>query len=168
MSTTPEQQDQQQPPIPPPDEKEDGWIGFDLDGTLAYHDPDEFDPYIVGEPVPLMLQTAKWHLDHGDDIQIVTARVSPRPDYATEDVEEVRKAIEDWTEEHLGKRLKVRHDKDYKMRFLYDDRVRQVIPNTGITMGQLVASLRRALERAQTGVEFSPEVEEYLEDQGNG
>ena len=143
------------------DNKEDGWIGCDLDGTLAEHYPKpDFDPMEIGPPVPLMVNTIKRHLEDGYEVRILTARVAAS--HQDRDIEAVREAIADWTEKHLGQRLQVTHEKDKRMLFAYDDRIRQVIPNTGITMGQLVAALRRMLERGESNPEYGAEVEDYL------
>lgn len=149
-----------------PDTKDLTWIGCDLDGTLAYHDPEYFSPLEIGEPVPMMLATIKKHLKDGDTIKIVTARVGVHPDH-DEDVDEIKEAIQDWTEEHLGQRLEVTDSKDYNMLYLYDDRARQVIPNTGVTMGMLVGALRRKLEELGDNPNYSEDVEAHLDKEGS-
>jgi len=90
--------------------KSNGWIGVDFDGTLAQYDKFE-GPLILGAPVPRMLERVKEWVTKGIEVRIVTARVSGSKE--DRDVEEVRKAIEDWTELHVGKRLKVTNEKDY-------------------------------------------------------
>ena len=52
-----------------------GWIGVDLDGTLAYYDQWRGALHI-GEPIPLMLERVKRWLDEGKDVRIFTARVN--------------------------------------------------------------------------------------------
>lgn len=146
---------------PSADLKAEGWVGFDLDGTLAHYTPDNFDPLLIGPPVEAMLKTLKWHLDQGDPCFISTARVS-HPHDSKEKVEQIRQAIRDWTEAHCGEALECR-DKDYLMKLGYDDRIRQVIPNTGITMGQLVAMLRRRLQQLDADFTPDPEVEQLLQ-----
>lgn len=44
----------------------------------------------------------------------------------------VKEAIQNWTEKHLGTRLDVTNVKTMDMECLYDDRARQVLPNEGI------------------------------------
>lgn len=103
--------------------KREGWIGVDLDGTLAEYDGWQ-GPYHVGAPIPKMVARVKRWLAGGYAVKIMTARVWD-PDSA------VVCAIQDWTEKHIGVRLPVTNQKDYDMIELWDDRAVQVIPNTG-------------------------------------
>jgi len=52
-----------------------GWIGVDLDGTLAYYD-EWRGLYHIGEPIPAMVDRVKRWLAEGRDVRIFTARVS--------------------------------------------------------------------------------------------
>lgn len=111
--------------------KDQGWIGVDLDGTLAeythfrgLHD--------FGPPIPKMVERVKQWIAEGKHVKILTARVSQsvyRP--TPEDVYRTVLAIQDWTELHIGYRLPVTCIKDFAMIELWDDRAVQVIPNTG-------------------------------------
>jgi len=116
-----------------------GWIGVDLDGTLAFYDGWKGADHI-GEPVPRMLDRVKGWLGLGYEVKIVTARVGkPDPTRVSntpEKIEEMRNLIEDWTEKHVGVRLVVTNEKDYNMLELWDDRARQVIVNTGEVVGE--------------------------------
>lgn len=108
------------------------WIGVDLDGTLAYYDSWKGASHI-GDPVPQMLARVKAWLAEGTEVRIFTARVSnAEGNRATESVEEIRKAIQDWTEKHVGVRLRVTCEKDFGMVELWDDRCVQVQPNAGV------------------------------------
>jgi hypothetical protein len=119
-----------------------GWIGVDLDGTLAVYDGWVSETYI-GEPVGAMaFRVRKW-LDDGIDVRIFTARVDggevalAMGNEAGEkfrNVERIRSIIQDWTEKHFGVRLPVTNKKDYGMVELWDDRAVQVEPNTGRRM----------------------------------
>lgn len=108
-----------------------GWIGVDLDGTLAIYEGWEGADKI-GPPVPAMQERVVRWLAAGWDVRIFTARVS-RPDL--EDFEEVVAAIQAWSQEHLGAILEVTCRKDYAMVELWDDRAVQVEPNTGVMYG---------------------------------
>lgn len=110
--------------------KSKGWIGVDLDGTLAYYDQWR-GPNHIGPPVPKMLRRVKAWLRAGQEVRIVTARVAPRPGG---DHEDSRAAIERWLDEWLGERLRITHCKDLGMIELWDDRAVQVKPNTGERM----------------------------------
>ena len=54
-----------------------GWIGVDLDGTLAQYGG--WNGGLIGDPVPLMLQRVKEWIADGKDVRIMTARVAPAP-----------------------------------------------------------------------------------------
>jgi hypothetical protein len=121
----------------------EGWIGVDLDGTLAeYHG--FVNALTIGAPIPLMVERVKRWLEEGKDVRIFTARVDGGSaaknmgvDQALVDIyarkEVVVKLIEDWCLEHIGKRLPVTCVKDYGMIELWDDRCIQVVKNTGMT-----------------------------------
>ena len=105
-----------------------GWIGFDLDGTLAtYTTWEGYDK--IGEPVPKMINLVKELLQQGVKIKILTARVSTKvpPDAA----QIAKTAIKEWCLKHLGKALPVTAEKDFSMIECYDDRAITVEFNTG-------------------------------------
>jgi hypothetical protein len=104
-----------------------GWIGVDLDGTLARYDGWVSETHI-GPPIPLMVAPVRTWLAAGVTVKIVTARVgSTTPnDHAA-----VTAAIKAWCREHVGWELEVTAHKDYQMVELWDDRCVQVVPNTG-------------------------------------
>lgn len=116
-----------------------GWIGVDLDGTLAHYDTWSGIEHI-GEPVPAMVERVKKWLAEGREVRIFTARVSslsyPERDGPTPyDSGMARRFIEEWCVKHIGQKLKVTNVKDYQMEVLYDDRARQVELNTGHVHG---------------------------------
>ena len=103
-----------------------GWIGVDLDGTLAeYHGWK--DAAHIGPPILPMLGRVQAWLSSGKDVRIFTARANPR----NPDVDAACNAIGDWCLRHLGKELPITWEKDYGMIELWDDRCVQVVPNTG-------------------------------------
>lgn len=111
-----------------------GWIGVDLDGTLAYYDGWKGATHI-GEPVPAMLERVlRWlsegHEVHGDvEVRIMTARVSVESQLPM-----VMPPLNAWMRKHIGRALMVTCMKDYAMLELWDDRVVQVEANTGRRM----------------------------------
>jgi len=110
-----------------------GWIGVDLDGTLARYDGWKSETHI-GEPVREMVSHVQQWLSEGRTVKVFTARVyegARNLDGSLRDISHVRKAIEDWCEQHIGQRLEVTNVKDYGMIALYDDRAFHVRPNTG-------------------------------------
>ena len=104
-----------------------GWIGVDLDGTLAHYDR-WVGPEHIGEPVLPMLDLVRSWVEQGCAVRIFTARVSPENGT---DADVSRRAIQAWCATHVGTILPVTHEKDFKMSVLYDDRCVQVEKNTG-------------------------------------
>lgn len=97
----------------------DGWIGVDLDGTLAHYDHYRGDEH-VGAPIESMVKRVRKWINEGRDVRLFTAR-SPHP------------AIRRWMKDNLGAVLPITNVKDPKMQVLYDDRAVQVTRNTGET-----------------------------------
>lgn len=114
-----------------------GWIGVDLDGTLAeYHGWNEGQ---IGAPVPRMLARVKLWLSEGKDVRIFTARVAATGLISTignvdgvDFAEEQRKLIQEWTMKHLGVALPVTATKDFGLVELWDDRAVGIVFNTGV------------------------------------
>jgi len=98
-----------------------GWIGVDLDGTLAYDDG-WHGPLHIGDPIPAMMSRVKQWLKQGIRVKIFTARAS---------LEEHIPPVREWLYIHGLPNLEITNVKDYEMICLYDDRCVQVIPNTG-------------------------------------
>lgn len=113
-----------------------GWIGVDLDGTLAHYDQWRGITHI-GEPIAPMLARVKAWVAEGMTVKIFTARVGPQRNDVPEQMAVIRKTIEDWCEKHIGQRLEVTCTKDFGMIALWDDRAVQVIPNTGMRADKL-------------------------------
>lgn len=114
------------------EETEDmGWYGVDLDGTLARYDG--WGDGNIGEPIPAMVEKVKRLLAAGQQVKIFTARVAGHnvADINTGLPVDVITPIQEWCKEHLGQELEVTNVKDFNMIELWDDRARQVEPNTG-------------------------------------
>ena len=121
---------------------DNGWIGVDLDGTLAFYDGWKGAEHI-GPPIPLMVGRVKDWIEAGHEVRIFTARVSH--DGTEERMAEAtiaRLAIIAWCNEHIGMQLPITNVKDYAMIELWDDRCVQVEANTGIPMGKITRRLR--------------------------
>jgi phosphoserine phosphatase len=113
-------------------EMADGWIGVDLDGTLAKYYGWSDDPFKIGEPVPRMVERVKQWLQEGKQVWIVTARVNFEVTYLKpEEQQHVHEAINIWCIKHIGQALPITYKKNQSMIELWDDRAVQVIPNTG-------------------------------------
>jgi hypothetical protein len=114
-----------------------GWIGIDLDGTLAHYDGWK-GPAHIGAPIPLMVERVKAWLAEGREVRVFTARVSSDGSNArVAEAMESARAIEAWCKEHIGCVLTVTNIKDYAMISLYDDRAVQVETNTGRIIGNV-------------------------------
>jgi len=100
-----------------------GWIGVDLDGTLAEYNG-WISPDHIGEPIPEMVERVKQWLAAGRTVKIFTARAWRA---TSKDI----RPIQNWCEEHIGVKLEVTCEKDYSMIELWDDRAVRVVFNTG-------------------------------------
>lgn len=116
-----------------------GWIAVDLDGTLAQYNGWKGIEHI-GPPVELMLKRVKAWLRLGYDVRIFTARVDggevalaagDKNGEAHRNIVAVRGYIEQWCMRHIGQVLPITNVKDYGMIELWDDRSKQVFPNSG-------------------------------------
>lgn len=108
------------------------WYGFDFDGTIAYYDHWKSSGH-TGDPIPAMTNKMRLFLQQGRDVRIFTARVTPdaRDKDPQQEVNNARIAIDSWCLKYLGRTLPITATKDRLMLELYDDRAKQVIPNTG-------------------------------------
>jgi len=102
---------------------EGGWIGVDLDGTLAHGGEWKGEEH-VGKAIPEMVKKVKAALKAGKTVKIFTARAS---DLSAKG----KKAIEDFCEKEIGEVLEITNEKDPNMVELWDDRAKQVEKNTG-------------------------------------
>ena len=97
-----------------------GWIGVDLDGTLAHYEG--WDGGKIGKPIPAMMDRVKDWIQRGKEVKIFTARAS--------DHNQIQ-AVKLWLQQNGLPDLEVTNVKDFAMIELWDDRAVQVIPNTG-------------------------------------
>jgi len=105
-----------------------GWIGVDLDGTLAEYDGWKGIEHI-GDPIPEMLfRVKKWVVD-GVEVKIYTARA------ADQEREKAIAIIHKWLKKHGLPKLEVTCCKDYAMIECWDDRSVCVEENTGRILG---------------------------------
>lgn len=115
-----------------------GWIGVDLDRTLAiYHGKVDgvYDPMRIGSPIPRMVARIKGWLAEGYEVRIFTARVGGF------NLEEgsgiiaramVADNIQNWLENEAGlPRLAVTNEKDMDTCQIWDDIAVGVVRNTG-------------------------------------
>lgn len=120
----------------------DGWIGVDLDGTLA-HDAGFSGPDQIGPPIPEMLERVKRWLLEGREVRIFTARAT---------IPQQIPPIREWLRAHGLPELEITNVKDFKLVELWDDRAVEVITNTG----RPANPLRRLVPAAQPMPESTP------------
>lgn len=113
-----------------------GWIGVDLDGTLALTCSNTRE---IGAPVAPMLSRVHGWLDQGIEVRIVTARVGASGvtlrDGTVDDqcnAERQRALVGAWCVEHVGQSLPITASKDIRMLELWDDRAVQVEKDKGV------------------------------------
>lgn len=111
---------------------ESGWIGVDLDATLANYAGWQGTDHI-GAPIAPMIERVKAWLAAGKTVKIFTARVHGHGMALIGDgVADVKTPIEQWCLKHIGQVLEITNCKDFGMIELWDDRCIQVEANTGI------------------------------------
>lgn len=117
---------------------DNGWIGVDLDGTLAHYEG--WNDGAIGEPIVPMVERVKGWLATGQRVKIFTARMHGHgirtiADDGVVTVTDVLTPIQKWCQQHIGQVLEVTNFKDFGMIVLYDDRCVQVVANTGELVG---------------------------------
>ena len=98
-----------------------GWIGVDLDGTLAQYGGWKGPDHIGAPIMPMVRRVTAW-LATGQEVRIFTARAS---------MPEQVPPIHAWCLTHIGLVLPVTNVKDFGMIELWDDRCVRVIANVG-------------------------------------
>lgn len=147
----------------------DGWYGFDLDGTLARYEEWEGIDHIGEPVKPMVDLIRKMHdegkvvkiltarvtpRDRPDLVDNPFIRRGP-PAYAHAFISRcggdhaknfyvhgqwsARDFVADWCLRHLGFLPDITHEKDPSMLTLYDDRVKQVVPNRGVLVEDVAA-----------------------------
>lgn len=96
-----------------------GWIGVDLDGTLAEQRPGQTG---IGKPVPAMLKRVRAWLNKGYDVRVFTTRAD-QPGQV--------KAVKAWLKANELPALEVTNIKAPGLLALWDNRAVRVQTNTG-------------------------------------
>lgn len=111
-----------------------GWIGVDLDGTLAVHGQyDGVDR--IGKPVKPMVKRIQEWLDAGLEVRVFTARAS-EPSLIP--------AVKKWLGKHRLGSLEVTNQIDRHCLEIWDDRAVRVVENTGNPVRSLSHAARPA------------------------
>lgn len=90
------------------------WIGVDLDGTLA-QTVEPFDPLVIGDPIPEVVEKVKEALANGKTVKVFTARLADQGV-----AESIRGAIRDWTQRIIGQPLDATNQKDQGCEAIWD------------------------------------------------
>lgn len=117
-----------------PDTNMKGWIGVDLDGTLAIYDGWK-GLHHIGEPIKPMCDLVRGWIEEGHRVKIMTARVTHTgfdEDRNKREIQDVIATIDEFCIQEFGTTLEVTNVKDFFMTVLYDDRAVGVVPNKGI------------------------------------
>jgi len=110
----------------------EGWIGVDLDGTLAHFPEGEYDTYKIGRPIPAMVERVKKWIEDGREVKIFTARAE---DHGYDRIL-LRGAINSWLVNVAGlPPLNITNEKDKYCIEIWDDRAVQVKFNEGEPVG---------------------------------
>lgn len=108
-----------------------GWIGVDLDGTLAEYSGAMGNA--IGHPIPAMLSRIKDWIAIGVEVRIFTARACDQSQIP---------AIRAWLAKAGIGGLAITNAKDFGMVALYDDKAVRVGKNTGHVCGGCVRMRR--------------------------
>jgi hypothetical protein len=103
------------------------WVGFDIDSTLAEY-VGIFDLLKIGAPIPDMkARLLRMYAEGKYEIKIFSARAGWPGQ---------KEVILEWLQKNGMPELAITNKKDFRMAFCFDDRSRQVIPNTGKVVGE--------------------------------
>ena len=126
--------------------RDGGWIGVDLDGTLAHYEGWK-SPQHIGEPIAPMVERVKLWLAAGKTVKIFTARVHGHGmPLIGGGVEDAITPIKAWCLKHIGQELEVTNVKDFGLIELWDDRCVQVEANTGIPVASAKDRKRKSYQ----------------------
>jgi len=105
-------------------------ILIDLDGTLAYYKHGQRG---IGEPIPAMLERVHAWIEDGYEIRLFTARSS---------VPELEREVREWLDSHGLDKVVISNLKDFGTAMVIDDIAREVVPNTGMFVTQVIDKRR--------------------------
>lgn len=126
------------------DEQKQRVIACDLDGTLAEYESFQ-GATIIGEPIPEMVDKVKAALAAGDEVWIFTARIVPQDYSAKAGVEAVQGliAVAMWCQKAFGISLPITCQKSFRFTEFWDDRAKEVLPNTGVFATELMEAIQK-------------------------
>ncbi|MBN3265406.1 hypothetical protein [Pectobacterium brasiliense] len=97
-----------------------GWIGVDLDGTLAQYKSGQGSA--IGKPVPQMAKRVTTWCNEKKEVRIFTARAETLKG---------KRDVERWLKDNGFPALMVTNIKDSAMSELWDDKAIRVVKNSG-------------------------------------
>lgn len=104
-----------------------GWMGVELDGTLAHYTPGQ-SLDCIGEPIGKMYARVQQWLAVGMDVRVFTARAAD-PDQ--------HPVIKTWLAQHKLDAMPITCEKNFSMSQFWDDRAVHVISNSGNSAGRV-------------------------------
>jgi len=115
------------------------YIALDFDQTVSFYEHYE-GPEKVGAPIQEMVRKVKEEMQQGTTFCIFTARVNPGDAGPEESLDATKSflAIAEWTQKVFGQLLAITHEKSPHFTEIWDDRGRQVLPNTGVFVTELM------------------------------
>jgi hypothetical protein len=121
------------------DKPEERCIAVDFDATLSFYEIFEGSD-VLGKPIPEMVKKVKAELAKGTPVVIFTARVNPSAAHPDDCLSATKAyvAIAQWSEKVFGQTLGITHEKSRYFTEMWDDRAKEVIPNTGVFVTELM------------------------------
>lgn len=111
-------------------------IAVDLDATMAEYNHGDLQKFglRIGPPIPEMIEKIKQEIAQGTAVFIFTARISPGDRSFQQELEATQSflLIAEWCQKTFGTLLPITDVKSRNWEEIWDDRARQVIPNTGV------------------------------------
>ena len=115
------------------------WYAFDLDKTLAEYPPKNGET--IGAPIPNIVRVLKKYIREGKDCRIFTARVGP--DKSAFEINQFKYDLDRWLQKNVGTTLVATCEKDHLVMEIWDDRAKQVVPNTGEILEDTLEMMKR-------------------------
>lgn len=126
------------------DEQKQRVIACDLDGTLAEYESFQ-GATVIGNPIPEMVEKVKAALAAGAEVWIFTARIMPQDNSLKAAIDAVQglMAIANWCQQVFGALLPITHEKSPRFTEFWDDRAKEVVPNTGVFATELMEAAQQ-------------------------
>lgn len=96
----------------------------------------------IGDPIPEMLDKVKKALAEGSEVFIFTARITPFDNSFKEYLDATKQVvlIAQWCQHYLGQLLPITNQKLRVFTQMWDDKGKEVIPNTGVFLSELAGA----------------------------